>query len=125
MLYYDSFNSKALELFTDLSNSFPNLTEFKKLKTGLIMMSNIDVKSPERIFKKFISDKFRQQILSKDEEFFLKHNEYEIWSNRKDYWLDFISQIKDVWSTIDNDNKEIIWKYFHILIILSDKCASK
>lgn len=123
-MFYDRFNEKAIEFFSDLTSTFPEITEFKRLKTGLTMMSNLEQKSPERIFRQYVLNKFKEQILKKDEAFFLNHTDYEIHSNKKEYWTDFMNQIKSIWSTLDDSTKEVIWKYFHILLVLSDKCSS-
>ena len=34
---------------------------------------------------------------------------------------DLIKQLKEHWSVIDEKNKEIIWKYFQVLVVLSEK----
>lgn len=128
VIIYERFNQKAYELFSDLSTNFPNIAEFKKLKAGFLMISNMDVKLPEKVFKEYVSVKFRDYILTQNEEFFLQHDDYQVWSGTpnssksKDHWKDFINEIKAVWINLDKDNKDIIWKYFHILLILSDKC---
>jgi hypothetical protein len=123
-IYYEKFNEKTLELFNNLSDSFPDIVDFKKFKTGIIMMSNLEPKSAQRIFKLYISDKFREQILNKDEQFFLVEAKFDnCYIKRNDYWIDFINRIKTIWTTISLDEKEIIWKFLHILLLLSDKCC--
>ena len=59
-----------------------------------------------------------------DDSFFLDNNDFGIVSNRQDYWIEFINQLKFLWKTIDQDNKDIIWKYFHVLVVLGEKCES-
>lgn len=121
-IYIDKFNEKIIELFTDLCMCFSGINEFKKIKSGLILFSNMEPKGPERIFRKNVSEKFRTQILEKNDDFFLKEATFDIHSTREEYWKDFIEQLKVVWTSIDDNNRDTIWKYFQILIILSDKC---
>jgi len=124
-VYYELFNEKLDEFFKDLIVSFPDITEFKRFKSGLNLLRNVDPKSPQTIFNNFVATKFKNAILSKDDSFFLDNNDFGIVSTRKDYWIEFIEQLKILWKTIDIDNKDIIWKYLHVLYVLSDKCVNK
>jgi hypothetical protein len=124
-VYYELFNEKLDELFKDLIISFPDITEFKRFKSGLTLLRNVDPKSPQAIFNNYVITKFKEAILSKDDSFFLDNDDFGIVSARKDYWIEFINQLKLLWKTIDNDNKDVIWKYLHVLYVLSDKCGNK
>lgn len=121
-IYYILFNEKLNEFFTDIIAVFPDIKDFKTFKSGLSVLKNINVKSPQIIFNNHILNKFKEEIYKKDENFFLNEAEYDILSKETDYWLDFIKQIKNIWKTMSEENKEIVWKYLHILCILSDKC---
>lgn len=120
--FYNLFNDKMLEFAKELCDVFPNIQEFKRFRSGVLMLQNLEPKTLENIFKTYVLSKFRSQLLHKDESFFLECNEYEIHSQRTDYWLSFIDQIKHMWQSLDDDNKEVIWKYFHVLVVISDKC---
>lgn len=120
-MFYDLFNEKVDEFFKDLIVAFPSISEFKRFKSGLTMLRNVDPKSPQSIFNNYIVSKYRDAMLNKDEDVFLK-TEFDIHSRRKEYWLEFIHQLQSIWKTLNDENKEVIWKYFHVLIILSDKC---
>jgi hypothetical protein len=124
-VYYELFNEKLDEFFKDLIVSFPDITEFKRFKSGLNLLRNVDPKSAQTIFNNYVITKFKDAILSKDDSFFLDNNDFGIVSTRKDYWIEFIEQLKLLWKTIDNDNKDIIWKYLHVLYVLSNKCENK
>lgn len=123
-VFYDLFNEKLDEFFQDLVNTYPHVSEFRRFKSGLTVMKNLDPKSPENIFRTYFLYKYRDAVLSKDESFFLNDENYELYcyEGTKDYWLEFIHKLKQMWQGIDADNKEIVWKYFHVLIVLSEKC---
>lgn len=121
-IFYDRFNEKTDEFIKDLMVAFPNVEQFKGFKSGFYMVKNLDPKTPQRIFETYVSSTYRDFILNKDESFFLSH-EIELKSH-KDYWLEFIDYIKEIWKTLDDENKDVIWKYFHVLLVLSDKCKS-
>lgn len=122
--FYNIFNEKMLEFAKELCDVFPNVGEFKRFRSGVLMLQNLEPKTLENIFRTYVVSKYKDQLLNKDESFFLEHNEYDIQSQRTDYWLSLIDQIKDMWKTLDSENREVIWKYFHVMIVLSDKCHS-
>jgi len=119
---YDIFNEKLAEFFKDLSDSFPNVEEFRKLKTASTMLMNIEPKKPRNLFNTYVVSRYKDSLLKKDESFFLTHN-YEVHSDDHEHWDKFILEVKKLWKSLDNENKEIIWTYFKVLIILSDKCV--
>jgi len=121
-VYYNLFNDKVDEFFKDLIQSFPNITDFRKFKTGLMMLRNVNSKMPQQVFQMYVLSKYRDAMLNSDETVFLNHTYEEVDGNEKEYWLKFIDQIKKIWKTLDDSNKRVIWKYFHVLIVLSDKC---
>lgn len=123
---YTKFNETCNEFIIDLITAFPNIEQFKYLKSGFTMVSNIDSKTPQRIFSKYIEAKgYKDYILSKNEDFFLNHEEFEVHSVRKEYWNEFIDHLRSIWKTMSHENKEAIWKYLKVLVILSDRCDEK
>jgi len=125
LMYYELFSDKADEFLKELVDNFPDFsTEFKRIKTGMMMLRNVDPKAPQRIFNEYVLNKYRDAILKKDESVFLEETQFDIYSNRKEYWLEFIDNLKLIWKNLSPDNKEIIWKYFHVLVVLTDKCSN-
>lgn len=122
--FYALFNEKLLEFAKELCEVFPDVGEFKRFRSGILMLQNLEPKTLENIFNTYVKSRYKEKIMVKDESFFLGHTEFEISSQRSDYWLSFIDQLKNLWQTLENDNKDVIWKYFHVLIVLSDKCHS-
>lgn len=130
--YFTIFNQKADEFFKDLIDGFPKtpeynvvVGEFRTLRSGFTLLKNMDNKQPQRIFRDYIIETYRDKIANEDESFFLSKNDFEITSRRKEYWMDFIDKIKMAWAKMDDENKKIIWKYFRLLVALSDKCEEK
>ncbi len=65
---------------------------------------------------------FRNQILAKDEEFFLNGGGQD--EIKDDYSTKLRDIIKNVWVHKMSDvNKEVIWKYFTVFVKLSEKYA--
>jgi hypothetical protein len=122
---FDIFNDKLEEFFKDLIQAYPEIKEFRKFKSALVMMRNVNSKTPNEIFRNYLLSKYKTAILKKDESVFLEETEYVIYAqdDSKEHWLEFISMLKQIWKTLDETNKAVIWKYFHVLTVLSDKCA--
>ena len=121
-ILYNLLNEKMIELMTNLISAFPDLNDFKLIKKGTIMLSTLDYKNPYKIFRDYVNVKYKEQIMNKDDAFFLNTVEYEIYDQEnKDYWKDFIEQLKRVWVTLDDTNKENIWKYLQIFVALCSK----
>jgi len=124
---YDLFNNKLDEFFKDLMTAFPDIKEFHKCKSGLMLMRNVNPKTPNEIFKNYVLSKYKAAILSKDESVFLREKEFDVYAqdgqDTKDHWIQFIHMLQRIWKTLDDKNKNIVWTYFHVLTVLSDKCV--
>lgn len=119
------FNTKADEFCKDLVATFPEVKEFKQLKSGLLLLRNVDEKKPREFFHNFVSVNYRQHILCKDESFFLNEMEHQVQAGvDSSQWHKVIALLRTLWATLSPDNKESIWKYFQVLIALDDKFTS-
>jgi len=120
-VYYELFNEKLEEFFKELIVAFPDISEFRKFKSGLTLLKNVNSKTPQIIFNEYVATKFKDALLAKDETFFLDNDDYGI-TVKKDYWNEFIVQLKLLWTNINQNNKDVIWKYLNLLYILNEKC---
>ena len=122
------FNDKILELMSSLIAAFPNIEDFKLIRKGTILVATLDEKSPYKIFRDYVSVKYKEQIINKDDTYFLNTVNYDIHIQEdfqnKDYWNNFIEQLKKIWVTLDTENKDNIWKYFQIMLALCNKIDS-
>lgn len=121
--YFECFNNKLKEFLNDLLVSFPEMNDLKLLKNGLHLATTIDVKMPQKFFNEHVACKYETHILGKNEEFFLNET-YEAVAQQHGFDLDIVSKIKGIWGTIDGENKEIVWKYLQVLILLNRKCKN-
>lgn len=122
-VYFDLFNSKAEEFIKELTTSFPDIKQFQTFRSGFSLLKNLDNKKPQDIFNTYVYIEYKDYILQRNEDFFL-HNLVEFESTRKDQWLEFIANIRNIWKTLDEDNKDVIWKYFQVLVTLNEKCVN-
>ena len=126
---HDVFNSKADEFFKDIIEGFPKTSEFdnvvpefRTLTSGFALLRNVDERRPQKVFRDYVLNNYRDMIANEDERFFLETSDFGITSQRKEHWIDFIDKLKIEWKSMDNASKSIIWKYFKVLVYLSDKC---
>lgn len=123
-IFVNLFNEKAEEFCKDLVTTFPEVAEFRKLKSSLLLLKNVDERKPREFFNKYVGAQFKQQILAKDETFFINEVQNHVQGGLDNsQWQSVISLIHDLWGTLSNDNRENIWKYFQVLIAINDKCC--
>jgi hypothetical protein len=123
-IFVNLFNEKAEEFCKDLVATFPEVAEFKKLKSGLLLLKNVDEKKPREFFNNYVGANFRQQILNKDESFFINEVQNHVQGGLDtSQWQNVIHLIHNLWGTLTTENKENIWKYFQVLIAINDKCC--
>jgi hypothetical protein len=129
LTFFRLFNKHADEFCRDLVSTFPEVSEFKQLKSALLLVKNLDERKPQEVFVKFLTQDIRNSILTKDEAFFLTevHNHKHIIKHVEEVdgsqWDGIVDMLRELWGTLDESNKDVIWKYFHVLVAISDKCA--
>ena len=63
----------------------------------------------------------KNNIINKDEVFFLNDKNYEKYINKTDKNFIELLKLKDIWHKLDEPSKENVWKIFHALLILSEE----
>jgi len=120
---FDRFNKVTDEFLSQLIQTFPNVTTFSQFKTGFHVLKTFNKYQPQSIFNTYVAVPYKDQIVEKDEQFFL-NEKYDIKSDSQDYWQGFIETLRQLWKQLNSDNKDVIWQYFRVLITLNDKCLS-
>jgi hypothetical protein len=123
----DVFNEKLNEFLIDLLkiNQDEDIATFKN---SLRLVLLVDKRKPIRLFKTHVLDKYETPLKERDEEFFLAEDYTDIVINSVDDNFDLtshlVNKIKAFWRDLNTKNKDIIWKYFHILCLLCNKFQS-
>ena len=120
-----TFNEKLVEFVKDLILLY-NDNDLYNFKNSINMVNMIDERKPIKIFRDVIVNKYKKQLFTKDEQFFLEHHYDDEMACREkkeevDMSTNLVVKIKSYWKHLTNENKEIIWKYFKILVILCEK----
>ena len=109
--------NKTIDTFLDqLIKILPEEKDIKIFQSQISVALMFNENKILESFIQFVSP-YKKQILGKDESFFLEDN-IEV---EKDYMSKAI-HLTDLWKNkLSTDNKEIVWKYFQVLTVLSEK----
>lgn len=117
-----AFNTQLERLVKDLITYFPESKDFKLFESSFQLLKQANPRKILELFKIHILSKYKQYILDKNEHFFLSNDYNDIVATNDNNYAELLMlRLKDNWSSIDDKNKEIIWKYFQVLIVLSEK----
>jgi hypothetical protein len=118
--YFQAFNNHLSLFIKDLMLAFPDDKDFALCKNSLNLLVINNEQKPCKLFHTFISD-YKDNILNKNEDFFLNNDYSEIMS--EDVTSSLINKLKNYWTLLEND-KDKVWNYLILLIKLSDRCYS-
>ena len=110
------------DLLIICDNKFKHLEVFK---TQFELLKSVN---PRKIIEQFLINiqPYKEKIKSRDEKFFIDKNYKEdVDKNVSDESysqssLDEILNLKLIWNTLDDSNKNIIWDYFNVLVKLTE-----
>ena len=121
MTLLSAFNTQIENLITDLNKLYPNESDIKifKEKFKLIKFAN-----PRMIIENFIVYvyPYKEFIMNKKEEYFIEdNNSIDREFKENEISLTKVINFKKLWLKTSDENKDAIWKYFQVLIILSER----
>jgi predicted urease superfamily metal-dependent hydrolase len=76
------------------------------------------------MFNKHVSIPYSERIVNTDDEFFLEKDymdDVESVGKDVDFNYGLVNKIKEFWKDMTDTNKEIVWKYLNLLVLLCDK----
>jgi hypothetical protein len=118
---YIIFNENIIRLLEDLQILYPNDKDYSLFGSKLNILVKSNFKKPLILFYENITQKYRNDILNKNELFFLNNSFNESLKNTKSIQL--LLKLKQHWCDISIKNKKIIWDYLHVLVLLSIQCV--
>jgi hypothetical protein len=117
--YLEKFNDTFKEFIDDLILEYPDDPDFGLYKIGTYTALSNDEFFIVNMFNFYVTSIYGDQILNKDEEFFLNH---EMSNNCIDNnAMNIIHKIQVYWVEMADSVKAVIWKYFRVLILLDRK----
>jgi hypothetical protein len=117
---YRLFNEKISEWIEDLINVFPNESYFPLYKTLFNNTVWLNNTLANKWFKYYMTPDYRQQILNRNEEFFLQQS-YDNMAEQNGADLNFINKLKELWHLLSSEDKEMMWRYIQCLMVIDGK----
>jgi len=112
--FIDVFNIKLMEFFKKIISMYPNNKDFKSMRAQLRLLVTNSPKSPSEYFNKYVTQKYLDFILTKNDSFFIN--------------LDLsgtpfasLNYLKNVWAATDKKTQNAMWEYVLLLTKLSQK----
>jgi hypothetical protein len=118
-----STKSKLLQQISnfidELNTTFPNNNDIEIFKEKFLFLKSVNSQLIVEYFIKFIYP-LKESILNQDENFFLEGGGQDEVKDKNG--LNMRDNLKNLWiGQMSDDNKIIVWKYFKIFILLSEK----
>ena len=123
-----AFNNLVINFCDDLIYIFPEENDFKVYKRGISMLNSMNAKKVCVLFRAY-SSIYKEQIVNKDEKFFLDNNYNTIVNDYNNVYDDntsielIINKLKHYWEKLSDTNKYKIWEYLNSLLKLCDMIA--
>jgi hypothetical protein len=124
------FNSQLENMLNDLSSAFPNFIDIKVFREKYYMARSSNPRMIILTFLKYIYP-YKDKIVNKDEQFFLSDNLTKNITNNSDLQKDVNADnefiltkalnLKTLWLDMNEQQKNTLWTYFKVLIVLSER----
>lgn len=116
-----AFNTQVQNLIDDLKNLYPNEKDINlfREKFKLVKFAN-----PRIIIENFIVYvyPYKEFIMNKNEKYFIEEdNSINRECDKNEISLTKVINFKKLWEKTSDKNKDAIWKYFQVLIILAER----
>ena len=118
----NAFNDHFLDFLNDVQSVFPNDPDILSAKNALTMIRKANPKMIVKIWKSFISDKYRAQIEANDISFFLSKDYSSDISNTQnsDKIIESINRLREPVNNMGHENQAKVMKYIQNLTKLAD-----
>lgn len=116
----DKFNETFINLIDDLSTALggdDELKAYKLIVKGFVYAQKDGV---YKIFHKHVTLRFEEEITKKDAGFFLSKE----FDNVTPRVSQIIHKLKGCWKYLNEENREVVWRYFRVLILLDKKITA-
>lgn len=120
MDFLEVWNGKFAELLEDLTVLFGDDPDLTLLRTGFAFARAASKDSAWRVFRDRVEIPFGRQVLAKDESFFLSsavgHDDADA--------MAIIGRVRSAWKDLSPENRDAVWKYFTLLVQISQRIAA-
>jgi hypothetical protein len=116
------FNRKMNEFLQDLQQTFHNHRQgqsFAECRAWANLSTKIDERTLQRYFARYVAQPYGHLIRARNDAFFLEHD-----FAKEKLELTLLEDLKSLWSSMTEDNKEAIWNHLNLLVALNDRCEA-
>lgn len=119
-----AFNDHFLEFLNDVQSVFPEDPDILSAKNALLAVRKANPKMIVKIWKAFIADKYREQILAGDLGFFISkdYSSDVATASGSDKIMESIDRLREPVKNMGPDNQAKVMKYIQNLTKLSELC---
>ena len=116
-----AFTTQISNLIIELSEVLPYNKDVYVNQTAIELLIKTNPRLVLTAFDNYITP-FKEQILGRDDKFFLSSeiNENDLINKQL---IATFNILREYWVTLSNKTKDTIWLYFHVLIKLSEKLS--
>jgi hypothetical protein len=115
-----AFNTKLIEFFEDMADTYPEEKDIKSAADALKTLKKINPKMIHSTFVETVHKEFKDPIMRKDEEYLVRRAHEILQSKYSDMAFAFWIFDKH-WKTMTEANKDSVWKWCQVLIVLSER----
>lgn len=122
MSHLKAFNTQLINLIQDLARQYPKDGDLILYGEGIETLVKVDSKKCLTNFIKYVYP-HKSEIMKEDDSYFIG---YDVAGHKDstDEMAKLSDKIKKIWETDCNaETKKTIWKYFKVLILLSEKAV--
>jgi hypothetical protein len=120
MDYLAKFNETFVTFVEDLMQALPNDAELQLYQIAIKGIIMADKTLIRRMFHEKVTLKYEQHILNKNDDFFL-NKDFSHYEQTYTQASQLIRKLKNSWVQLSDDNKQVVWKYFKVLLCLDKK----
>tara|TARA_B100001093_G_C26847549_1_gene1023584 strand:- start:108 stop:506 length:399 start_codon:yes stop_codon:yes gene_type:complete len=121
-----TFNTQLINLTEALTNRFNEDADLKLALTGIKTLKANNSNKNIEMFTLYVY-KYREKIMEKNEKLLLETDfvSENLNKDKDSSAFDIMAKLKTKWQSLNNDEKDNIWKYLQVLIKLTDKHIQK
>jgi len=122
----DNFNTICMKISNHFSTKFPKDLEVDVYKTAVMDFIKKKPREPISLFIKnvYANDKYRESIMSSNENFFTNNNFDNLTQNDQSK-MDIMHQIKSYWTKLSGNSRKFIFGALQMLIDICECYISK
>ena len=116
----ERFNRTFLEMLRDLSAVFPTDPDLKLYQMAVRTTILVNEAMVRDIVHSYVAVPYGDRLMQKDESFFLTFDYSEVAAGDQEI-MAIVQKLRDLWVHLNGDNKEAVWRYLRMLILLDRK----